>query len=156
MARNAGEAFRWIVGILRKQKIPFQVTGGLAARIYGSKRALADIDIAVPDRFIPKILPHVKKHFVSGPRRYRGKSFNVLLLTLKHSGQRIEISGCETEKLFWRKKRKWIGGNTNLSKAVQKKVYNLVVPTVRKRDLIEYKNKIAREVDKLDNSHMKK
>lgn len=45
MTKNTKEALKWMVSILRKYKIPFQISGGLAAKIYGSDRKLADIDI---------------------------------------------------------------------------------------------------------------
>ncbi|HLC94380.1 MAG TPA: hypothetical protein VJH96_02335 [Patescibacteria group bacterium] len=45
MNRDTKKAFRWIVGILQTYKIPFQITGGFAARFYGANRPLYDIDI---------------------------------------------------------------------------------------------------------------
>ena len=45
--RNAKTAFLWIIRILKKHRVPYQVTGGLAAKIYGAKRKLNDIDIDI-------------------------------------------------------------------------------------------------------------
>lgn len=67
---NAKKAFRWIVNILKKQKIPFQITGGLAAQVYGSKRRLNDIDIEIPENRFNDILPDVKKYIDFGPAQY--------------------------------------------------------------------------------------
>lgn len=47
--QNIKEALAWITNILKKYSIPFQITGGLAAILYGSKRPLEDIDIDIPE-----------------------------------------------------------------------------------------------------------
>ncbi len=38
------KTLKWIIGIFTKHKIPFVVSGGLAARAYGSVRKLRDFD----------------------------------------------------------------------------------------------------------------
>ena len=41
------EAVRWIVELLNKNKISFNIIGGLAAYAYGSKRRFKDIDLSM-------------------------------------------------------------------------------------------------------------
>src|SRR3989339_2139307 len=105
--KNTEKAFKWIVGILQENKIPFQLSGGFAARIYGSDRPLYDIDIEVPDSYFDKLLPFIKDYLIYGPQRYLDETFDLLLMTLKYEGQKIDISGCETDKLFNHQTRRW-------------------------------------------------
>jgi hypothetical protein len=102
---------------LRKNKIPFEITGGFASRIYGSKRPLADIDIDISDKNISKIQKLTKKYIIYGPRRYKDKNFDLLLMTLKYKGQKIDISGKDYERIYNKKKKKWIKEKIDLSKA---------------------------------------
>jgi hypothetical protein len=148
--RETKEALDWIVELLRKNKIPFEITGGLASRIYGSKRLLADIDIEVPDKSLPKVQQLTRRYIIYGPREYIDDNFDLPLMTLKYRGQVIDICGKDSEKIFDKKKRKWISEKTNLSKANMKKIGDLIVPVVPMRDLISYKKELGRNVDKKD------
>ena len=102
------EAFFWIIEILRKHNIKFQLSGGFAARLYGATRPLADIDIEMADEGFEKILPEVKEYIVFGPDRYVDETFNVQLLTLKYKGQEIDLSGEKGEKIFDKNTGKWV------------------------------------------------
>lgn len=148
--KKTKEAFDWIVGLLRKHKIPFQISGGFAANIYGSKRPLADIDIDLPDKKIYDIQSDVKKFTIYGPRRYKDKEFDLLLMTLKYKGQEIDLCGINSQKLFNKQTSRWTREKINLSKAVKKKAYNLIVPVISLKNLINYKKKISRDVDIMD------
>jgi len=148
--KKTKEALKWIVNILRKNKIPFEITGGFASRIYGSKRPLADIDIDVSDKAILKIKELTKKYIIYGPREYKDKNFDLPLMTLKYKGQKIDISGKDSEKIYNKKKKKWIKEKINLSHVKIKKVGNLILPIVPLKELICYKKELGRNVDKKD------
>ncbi len=150
MARKTAEAFVWITDTLRKHDIPFQISGGLAARIYGSRRKLADIDIGVPDKRLKKTLSDVADYVIYGPKRYVDSEWDLLLLTLRYQGQDIDIYGNDSMKLFDRKNNVWVNYKFKISDSVIKKVYGRNVPVIPKEQLISYKQIIMRDVDRKD------
>jgi len=69
-------------------------------------------------------------------------------LTLKFQNQEIDICGSETEKLYDKNKKKWEIQDINFSNITKKKIFGIIVPVIPKEELIEYKSKILRSVDK--------
>jgi hypothetical protein len=154
--RKTKEAFIWIISILRKHKIPFHITGGFAANIYGSTRPLADIDIEVSNENVYKIQQEVLPYIIYGPQRYKDNEFDLLLMTLKYKNQEIDICGICDQKLFDKQLKKWTEEKIDLSKSTKKKVYNFFVSVMPLKDLILYKKKIARDVDVADVNFLSK
>ena len=156
MVRRTKEALFWIIKILKKHNIHYQITGGFAAKIYGSKRSLADIDIEIHDRDMKKVLPHVKNYILKGPLRHKDKQFNTYGLFLRYKNQRIDVCGSDTQKLFNKKFSKWEKEKINLKKAIRKKVYGIPVKVVSLKNLIDYKKRISRKVDRIDVKNLTK
>jgi len=148
MTRKNEVAFRWIVTLLRKHKVPFCVSGGLAARIYGSKRPLADIDIEIADKGFEKILPEIQKYVTYGPKRYKDTTYNLLLITLHYVGQEIDLCGADSSSLFNHTTKKWIQEKIPLVEAPKKKVFGMIVPIIPREYLIYYKKVIGDTRDK--------
>jgi len=148
--KNTKEAFLWIIGLLQKHKIPFQISGGFAVRLYGSNRELNDIDIGVPDDAIDILYPDVKVYITYGPDRYVDEEWDLKLMSLKYKGQSIDIAGRDSIKLFDKESGVWIAGHRDFITSELKDVYGLVVPVIPKESLIAYKRKIIREVDIAD------
>ena len=109
MSKNTKEALIWIESIFRKRKIPFIVWGGFAAKVYGSRRGLADIDIDIPNKKVFEIskTEEINKHIVYGPKIYKDNNFQILLMTLKYKGQLIDVCGSSNQKIFNKKTKKW-------------------------------------------------
>ena len=151
MYKKTKEAFFWLMKILRKEKVPYQISGGFAARIYGSKRPLADIDIEIHDKDFKKIMPYIdSKYILKGPRNYKDNQFDIYGLFLKYKGQKIDVCGADTEKLFDKRKGKWHKEKVDLNKTITKKVYGMSVKIVPLKNLIGYKKILLRQVDKID------
>jgi hypothetical protein len=148
--RNTEAAFKWIVGLLRKHSIPFQIGGGFAARLYGSGRELADIDIGVNDASLEKLHPHVQEYVTFGPGHYVDKKWDLQLMTLKYEGQEIDIVGRDTLMIFDTLANALVPGHRDLTAHENIEVYGSVVPVISKAALIAYKKKLLREVDRLD------
>lgn len=152
--KNTEEAFKWIVEILNKHKIPFQIVGGFSARLYGATRELADIDLDIPeDRFL-ELIPDVKDYIIFGPNRYLDENWDLLLMTLSYQGQYIDLGGAYKVKIFNKNKKEWISLKADFDKTNSMEVYRMEVPVIKKEDLIKYKTILAREVDKIDIEQM--
>jgi hypothetical protein len=77
-------------------------------------------------------------------------------MTLEYEGQRIDISGCTSDKLYDRDKGIWEFYGDKISNVIEKDVYGLKVPVINRQDLIEYKKKIKRPTDLEDVIAIKK
>lgn len=139
-------ALKWIVEILNKNNIPFQVTGGFAANLHGTKRELADIDIEISEKSFDIIFPFVKDFVIYGPQNYKDENWDLMLMTLVYENQEIDISSTSC-RYFNKTVSLWENSIVDLSKAVMKEVYGIYVPIIQITDLISYKSKIARDVD---------
>jgi len=148
--KNTEEAFTWIIGLLHKHSIPFQIAGGFAARLYGSERELADIDIGIPDNRFDELYPDVKEYSTFGPAQYVDDEWDLKLMTLNYKGQEIDIAGEDNIKILDKETKKWISASGDLSISEHKEVYGLTVPVIPKEALIAYKKKLMREVDIAD------
>lgn len=144
--KNTEAAFHWIIGILKKHNVSFRISGGLAAKIYGCQRPLADIDIDIPEKRFKDILPDVKDRIIIEPKKYFGKIWDIFLVTLRYEGQDIDVCAADTAKIYNSKTGEWINYSDGLN-AEEREIYGMSVPVIPLKDLIEYKTKLGRQVD---------
>ena len=131
---------------IRKENIPFVISGGLAARYYGAKRKLADIDIEVSNSDIPLIASKVNQYIIFGPKRYVDNNWDLELLTLKYKGQEIDIADKDS-KLFNKHSNKWESSKFNNEEYTQGVILGRKVQIESIEELINYKMKLMRKCD---------
>lgn len=139
------DALLWIVTILNRKKIPFQISGGFAAKIYGSPRPLNDIDIDIPDDSFLDIYEDIKPYLIYGPDRYIDGKWDVKLATLNYKGQEIDIAGANSCKISNKARTDWIILPCDFSKVVYINVFGIEVPVISKDDLVAYKKELDGE-----------
>ncbi len=148
--KDAREALLWIVTELRAVKAKFEISGGLAAELQGSRRPLADIDIDVHEKTLKKLLPRVSEHVIFGPARYQDKQWDLYMMTLRYKTQLIDICGVEHTKIYDRKERNWMPLVNDFSKRNTRELFGLRLPVSTREELIAYKSKLKRLVDNID------
>lgn len=148
--KNIETALKWIVNILQKHNIPFQIGGGFAARLYGVKRELADIDIAIPTDKLSELLSEVKDHITYDLRHYLDEKWDCTGMTINYEGQEIDFVGAQGKKIFDEVNKKWIALENDFSNNEYKEIYGLTIPLMPKEKLIAYKSILKRDVDLLD------
>ena len=143
------KALLWIIEILNQQKISFQISGGFAAKLYGSARSLNDIDIDIPENEFTKIVTEVKGYITFGPRQFKDKKWDIFLMTLNYFGQEIDI-GSENFKIFDSNSKQWLSFSTVPNKVIWMPVAGITVPVIAKEELIHYKSYLDGEHQKTD------
>lgn len=143
-------AFHFIVQVFESLGIPFLVVGGLAARVYGSVRPLNDIDLAVPDDALPRILERVQSYVVFGPARYENARLSLMLLTLEVEGHVVDIAGITHGRILDRADQRWVPLHADFAVFTRSEVFGRFVPVVTRSVLLDYKRRLDRHVDRLD------
>ena len=148
--RDTKTSLIWITDILKELNVPYQITGGLAARAYGATRDLWDIDIDIPEDKFEIVKEKVSEFIIFGPSRIKEKSWDLLLMTLHHHGQEIDLGGAYQTKIFNQSTGKWHQLFTDFSKSVSIEILGSKVPVIPRNDLLAYKKILARPVDLVD------
>ncbi len=153
--RKPRVALRWIVTMLRRNRVPFQVTGGLAARAYGATRPLADIDLTIPEKSLFQYAHQWNDYIVFGPGRYRDSHWDLSLVTLEFQGQAIDL-GSDQARIFDRHCGKWRAWRSDFSQFDTRMVLGLVLPVEPLQRLVAYKDLLGRECDLKDIAELTK
>ena len=143
------KAFLWIVEILERMEIPYQMTGGFAANSYGSPRELADIDIEMADADVFTIAEAVKEYIIFGPERYVDDSWDLNVVTVKYEDQEIDLASVDA-KIFDQNSNTWGLLGSDLSKSEKREIFGKIVPVMPLENLLAYKSKLLRDVDCID------
>lgn len=141
---------RWIVSILQRHHIPFQITGGLATRLYGGQREVFDIDLDIPEERFEEILQEVAPYITFGPSLHADESWRVYLLTLNYEGQAIDLGGAYQTQIFDPSTEQWVPSPANLENVRMVSLSGLSLPVVNAEDLLHYKEILSRPVDLQD------
>lgn len=144
------KALKWIIPIFEKHGIPHQLSGGFAARIYGSKRPVNDIDFDIPEDKIDILIPDIKKYIIYGPADHKNNRWDLRLVTINYEGQEIDIGGAFDVKIFDDTENSWKSFPAKLNEAEIHDVYGIKLPVMAPQYLIEYKKLLSGEHQKVD------
>ncbi len=106
--RNSKKALKWIISLFEKNKIQYQIAGGLAAKAYGATRELADIDFYVSGMDFHKACQLSKDFLTWGPEVWKSKEWDCEFVKIMYQGQKIEIGNSDKTKRYDNQERKWI------------------------------------------------
>src|SRR5436190_222358 len=132
-------ALKWVVSILNKHGVDYQIAGGFAAKLYGSSRPLNDIDIDISERHFATILPEALPYVIEGPGRFKDDKWDCERMTLDYKGQIIDITGSDTLKMTNKDRTEWLQCHTGPFHNNVINVAGININVIYPRDLAEYK-----------------
>ena len=148
------QALGWIVEVLRRTDVPFQVVGGLAARAYGAKRPLSDLDFYVPTSRLEDVADVTAAYVSRLPSHYKDACWDLTFMKLDYDGRAIELGGAGGARYFDRKAGLWREAGICFDFSVERTIFGIRVPVMPRDQLIEYKQRLDRDVDRQDVAEM--
>ncbi|MBI2463679.1 hypothetical protein HYV57_01865 [Candidatus Peregrinibacteria bacterium] len=150
MTHKLEKALKWIVCIFQKNEVPFQITGGFAAHIYGAKRQVNDIDIDIPENMMKFLIPDIQEYVTFGPGRYKDERWNLKLITLNYKTQEIDIGGAFETKIFDDMNNQWKHIPAHFEMCQIHTIFGMRIPVISPEELIAYKKLLSGEHQKGD------
>lgn len=135
-------ALKWILDVLNRYNIPYQISGGFSARLYGSPRPLNDIDIDIPEESFDLILNDVKPYLIYGPKQYTDGKWDNLLMTLKYFDQEIDISGAYKMRISTLNRDAWYYLDNDLSNVNEIYFNGMTLKVIPPEKLLRYKKEL--------------
>ena len=147
-AKKVGEALAWIVGVLERHGVPYQVVGGLAARAYGAVRPIVDVDLYMPFDQAEDALEEIRPYVVWGPEHHAGDEWDLTFLKADFRGQRVELGDpSSVPRFFDRSKGHWVPQRVDYDAGVRIDVLGVWAWVMPEEELVPYKLALGREVD---------
>ena len=148
-ARKIGQALAWIVSLLNRHHIPYQVVGGLAAKAYGATRPLVDIDVYAPldQAALEEMRPYIIRELLP----HRSDSWDLVYMALDYNGMYMEIGDTSTVPRFYnRRDQRWEDQIIDYASSHVMTLYGIEAAVMPKDELLRYKAMLDRDVDHQD------
>lgn len=153
ISENQRATIEYLVDLLNKNNISYQITGGLAALCYGAKRPLYDIDIDVERKSILLLQELLSQYIIDDYHHYQDDFFDMYLMKININGVSIDIS--QIENAYSLKNGKKLKINSSLSNSHVVSMLNMNIKVQDVNELIEYKLMVGRETDLFDVKEIK-
>lgn len=151
------DGLKWIVDILNRNNAPYKIGGGFAAKIYGSPRAVNDIDISISGKYFDTIVSDVKEYITAGPKHYLNEKWDCNTLSVNYNGQDIDMTDVDTLKMTNLNKTEWIDvKDIRLFDGITTDINGIKVSIMDPRDLIRYKKELGGEHQLIDIQYIQK
>lgn len=151
ISERTNKGLHWIVKILNRHGIPYKIGGGFAAKVYGSPRAVNDIDISLSGTFFDIIVSEVEKYITAGPKHYLNEKWDCNTLSISYNGQDIDMTDVDTLLMSNLDQSAWMKvKDMRLFDAIICNINGIDVSIMDPRDLVAYKKELGGEHQAID------
>jgi len=151
-SQKIGKALAWIVSLLNRYHIPYQIVGGLAAKAYGATRPLLDIDVYAPLDQAQAAMAEMRPYIVRELLPHHSASWDLIYMALDYHGIYMEIGDTSTTipRFYNRQDQRWEDQVIIYTNSQMMTLYGIETAVMPKDELLRYKAMLDREVDHQD------
>jgi hypothetical protein len=153
--QNLPIALSWLVNLLDRHAVPYQIVGGLAAHAYGATRPIVDIDLYMPFDQAQAILAEIQPFIVRQPLPHHSESWDLVYLALEYADVYIEIGDSSTHPRFYNRiDSRWEDQRLEYETSITATLFEVELKVMSREELAHYKRMLDREVDHADLTEM--
>lgn len=145
------KALQWIVSLLNRHQVPYQLIGGVAARAYGARRPVVDIDLYIPMEKAQAAIDEMRPYLIREPLPHHSTFWDLTYLVLDYEGVYIEIGDSSSNPhIFNQRDQRWDPQVIDYSASHKAALFGIEVDVMPRSELASYKTKLDRKVDHVD------
>ena len=146
---SAVHAARTVLSACLNHSMPIQLTGGVAAFMYGAKRPLYDVDFTVFDADLERCSLLCLPYSSCAVTAFEDEFWRFRQFSCVVNGWNVDVAG-HSAQLFSAQHRRWVDWTSDLSRPCLKSCWGELLPLEPLDQLIEWKSQLRRPADLLD------
>jgi len=98
----------WICGVLRKEKIPFQVVGDIAILLEGASPLVSTVELLVSAKSLPRLIRTVQDRITEYPWRRRNERWDLVMMVLNNDDVVVSVGVIDGARVRVGTSREWV------------------------------------------------
>ena len=131
------DTLRWICDVLRREQIPFQVGGAIAAVAHGAKRSASGVELFIRAEHLPRLMRVVKDRIVDHPWRHRTDQWDLVAMVLKANGVRVSIGIADGARVRTEGSDEWRDAAVDVTASERLTVEQIEIPVAPRAQLVD-------------------
>jgi hypothetical protein len=147
---RAAEAVAWLADLFQERNVRYAAAGGLAARAWGASRPLVDLDFYVHAEDLDRLESDLAPFVVQPLTELENEHWNLSLIRLEYGGVPLELSVGEGAKYREAVTGEWHDACPGFDACPELELFGIPVRVMNRSQLLEYKRRVDRAVDRAD------
>ena len=98
----------WICGVLRKEKIPFQVVGDIAILLEGASPLVSTVELIVSAKSLPRLIRTAQDRITEYPWRRRNERWDLVMMVLNNDDVVVSVGVIDGARVRVGTSREWV------------------------------------------------
>jgi hypothetical protein len=147
---RAAEAMAWLADLFCDQEVRYAAAGGLAARSWGATRPLVDLDFYVHGEDLDRIATDLAPYVVRPLTKLQDDHWDLSFMRLEYADIPLELSVAEGAKYREAATGGCHDACPSFEACPERELLGVKLRIMDRDDLIEYKRRVDRAVDRAD------
>ena len=125
----------WICGVLRKEKIPFQVVGDIAILLEGASPLVSTVELLVSAKSLPRLIRAVQDRITEYPWRRRNERWALVMMVLNNDDVVVSVGVIDGARVRVGTSSEWVDAVIDLEASRVVTLRGVEIPIASRSEL---------------------